>query len=89
MPRGNNAPGKGALVVRSGAVVVSMISGEAPTTNLPQGAVIFIVVGGVLVAFEIVGEWGGGARDLALVSGQVVNASLWYSTTLEAVSSIL
>ena len=88
VPRGNDAPGEGALVVRNGTVVMGVVSGEAPAANLPQRAVIFVVVGGLLIAFEAIREWGGGMRALALVSGQVMNALLWHSATLEAVSSI-
>ena len=69
VPRRNNAPGKGALVMRGGTVVVGVISGEAPAANLSQRAVIFVVVGGLLVALEAVGKWSGGARALALVGG--------------------
>ena len=69
MPRRDDAPGEGALVVRSGAVVVGVIGGKAPATNLPKWAVVFIVVGGLLIAFEAVEEWSGGARALALVGG--------------------
>ena len=69
MPRGNDAPGEGTLVVGSGTVVMGVVSGKAPAANLPQGAVIFIMVGGLLVAFETVREWGRGVRTLALVHG--------------------
>ena len=69
VPRGNNAPSKDALVMRSAAVIVGMVSGEAPMANLPQRAVVFVMVGGLLIALETVGEWGGGARALVLVSG--------------------
>ena len=69
MPRGNDAPGEGTLVVGSGAVIMGVVSGEAPAANLPQGAVVFIMVGGLLIAFETVREWGRGVRTLALVRG--------------------
>ena len=69
VPRGHDAPGKGALVVGSGAVVMGVVGGEAPAANLPQRAVIFVVVGGLLVTFEAVREWGGRARALAFVCG--------------------
>ena len=69
VPRGHDAPGGGALVVGSGAVVVGVVSGETPAANLPEWAVVFIMVGRLFVAFEAVGEWGGGARALALVGG--------------------
>jgi hypothetical protein len=32
------------LVVRGGALIIHVISGQTPATDLPQGAVIFIVV---------------------------------------------
>ena len=69
VPGRHDAPGEGALVVRRGAVVMRVISGEAPAANLPQRAVVLIVVGGLFVALEAVGEWGRGAGALALVRG--------------------
>ena len=69
VPRGHDAPGKGALVVGSGAVVVGVVSGETPAANLPEWAVVFIMIGRLFVAFETIGEWGRGARALALVGG--------------------
>ena len=69
VPRGNNAPGEGALVVGSGTVIMGMVSGKTPVANLPQRAVIFIMVGGLFIALETVREWGGRARALVLVSG--------------------
>ena len=69
VPRGHDAPGEGALVVGSGAVIVGVVSGETPAANLPKWAVVFVMVGGLLVAFEAVREWGGGARALTLVGG--------------------
>ena len=86
VPRGHNAPGEGALVVRGGAIIMRVVSGETPTANLPKWAVVLVMIGGLLVALETVGEWGGGARAFALMSGQVANASLWHSVTLKTVS---
>ena len=72
----------------SGAVVMGVVSGETPTANLPKWAVIFVMVGRLLITFEAVGEWGGRSTALAFLGGQMANASLGYSATLEAVSSI-
>ena len=69
MPRRDNAPGEGTLVVGSGTVVVSVVSGEAPSANLPEWAVVLVMIGRLLVALETVGEWSGGARALTLVGG--------------------
>ena len=69
VPRRYDAPGEGALVVGGGAVVVGVVSGEAPAANLPKRAVVFVMIGRLLVAFEAVGEWGGRAGTLALVRG--------------------
>ena len=88
VPGGDNAPSEGALVVGSGTVVMGMVSSKAPAADLPQRAVIFIMVGGLFVAFEAIGEWGGRAGALMLMSGQVANTSLWHSTTLEAIPPI-
>ena len=69
VPRRDDAPGEGALVVGSGTVVVGVISGETPAANLPKWAVVLIVVGRLLVALETVGKWSGGARALTFVGG--------------------
>ena len=69
VPRRDDAPGEGALVVGSGTVVVGVVSGKTPAANLPKWAVVLIMIGRLLVALETVGEWSGGARVLALVSG--------------------
>ena len=50
VPRGNDAPVFDALMMRGGAVVMRMICGQTPTTNLPQGTVTFIVVWSLFVA---------------------------------------
>ena len=69
VPRGNDAPGEGALVVGSGTVVMGMVSSETPAADLPKRAVVFVMVGRLLITFEAVREWGRGARALALVCG--------------------
>ena len=69
VPRGHETPGEGALVVGSGAVVMGVVSGETPAANLPKRAIIFVVIGRLLIAFEAVREWGGGARAFALMGG--------------------
>ena len=69
VPRGHDAPGEGTPVVGSGAVVVGVVSGETPAANLPEWAVIFVMVGRVFVTLEAIRKWGGGARSFTLVSG--------------------
>ena len=69
VPRGYDTPGEGTLVMGSGAIVVGVVSGEAPAANLPKWAVVFVMIGRLFVTLEAVGEWGGGARALALVGG--------------------
>ena len=69
VPRGHDAPSEGALMMGSGAIIVGVVSGEAPATNFPQRAVVLVVIGGFFVALEAVREWGRGARAFALVSG--------------------
>ena len=69
VPRGYDAPGEGALVVGSGAIVMGVVSGETPAADLPKWAVVFIMVGQLLIALEAIREWGGRARALALVRG--------------------
>ena len=69
VPRGHDAPGEGALMVGSGTIVVGVVSGEAPAANLPKWAVVFVMIGRLLIALEAVGEWGGRAGALAFVRG--------------------
>jgi hypothetical protein len=45
MPGGDHAFLHDASMMRGGAVVMCMISSKTPAANLPQGAVIFVVVG--------------------------------------------
>jgi hypothetical protein len=68
VPRGNHAFSHDASMVRSGAVIVCMVSGKTPTTDLPQRAIIFIVVGRVLIALEAVWKGSGGLGPLALLA---------------------
>ena len=58
MPLGNNAGIFNALIMGGGAIVVSMVNAEAPSTVLPQGAVPFSVVGLFVTTFEAVREGG-------------------------------
>jgi hypothetical protein len=53
-----------------------MVSSEAPTTDLPQRAVILVVVGQVLIALKAVREGSGRPRLLALLSRKEAEMSL-------------
>jgi hypothetical protein len=75
-------------MVRGGAVIMGVVSGKAPATDFPQGAVVLVVVGRVLIAFEAVREGGGGPGPLAFLTWEEVEASLWHCPTLETVMSI-
>jgi hypothetical protein len=65
-----------------------MISSEAPATDFPQRAVIFVVVGRVLVAFKTIREGGGGPGSLALLTRKKAKASLQNCLTFETVAAI-
>jgi hypothetical protein len=75
-------------MVRGGTVIVRMISSEAPATDLPQWAVILVVVRRVLITLKAVREGGGRPRPLTLLPRKEVKASLRDCSTLEAVASI-
>jgi hypothetical protein len=45
VPRGDHAFSHDASMVRGGAIIIRMVSSEAPVTDFPQGAVILIVIG--------------------------------------------
>jgi hypothetical protein len=74
--------------MRGGTIVMCMVSSEAPTTDLPQRAVILIVVGRVFVALKAVREGSGRPRPLALLSRKEVEASLWNCPTFKTVATI-
>ena len=50
VPRRNDAPVFDTLMMGGGAVVMRVICGQTPATNLPQGTVAFIMIWGVFVA---------------------------------------
>ena len=50
VPRGDDAPVFDALMMRGGAVVVCVICGQTPATNLPQRTVAFVMIWGFFVA---------------------------------------
>jgi hypothetical protein len=74
-----------ALVVRGGALVMRVVSGQTPAANLPQRTVVFVVVGGVFVTVKAVREWSGGFLALTLLSGKVADAVLGNRTTFSTV----
>jgi hypothetical protein len=63
-------------MVRSGAVVMHVVSGETPVTDLPQETVIFVMVGQVLIVFEAVWKRSGRPGLLTFLTRKEVNASL-------------
>jgi len=56
MPLGDNTGVLDTLVMGGGAIVVSVVDLEAPSTVLPQGTVPFSVVGLFVATFETIGE---------------------------------
>jgi hypothetical protein len=77
-----------ASMVRGGTVVMCMVSGEAPMTNLPQRAVILVVVGQVFIALKAVREGSGRPRLLALLSRKEAETSLRDCLTFKTVTTI-
>jgi hypothetical protein len=75
-------------MMRGGAVIMCMVSSETPATDLPQGAVIFIVVRQVLIAFKTIWERGGRSGSFTFLTREEANASLRNCPTLEAVTTI-
>jgi hypothetical protein len=88
MPERDHAFLHDASMMRGGAVIMRMVSGKAPATNLPQGAVIFIVVRQVLVTLEAVWEGGRRPGSLALLTREEANVSLQNCPTFKAVTTI-
>ena len=87
VPRRNNASILDTLVMRGGALVMHMVSSQTSVTDFPQGAVILVVVWGLLIALKAVGEWGRGLRTFALLSRKELKVLSFDSTTLKTVMS--
>jgi hypothetical protein len=88
VPRRDHTFPHDASMVRGGAIVMHVVGGEAPAADLPQGAVVLIMIGRVLVAFKAVRERGGGPRSLTFLSRKEAETPLWDCPTFEAVASI-
>ena len=58
MPLGNDTSVLDALVMGSGAVVMSVVNTETPSAILPQGAIPYGMVGLVVATFEAIRERG-------------------------------
>jgi hypothetical protein len=65
-----------ASVVRSGAIIMHVVSSETLATDLPQRAVIFVMIGRVLIALEAVWEGSRRPRLLTFLARKEANASL-------------
>ena len=47
-----------ALFMGAVALIVCMLGAKTPTTRLPEGTLLFDVIGMRLIAFEAIGEFG-------------------------------
>jgi hypothetical protein len=68
VPRGDYALPHDASMMRGRTVIMRMVSSEAPATDLPQGAVVFVMIRRVLIAFKAIREGGGRPRPFAFLS---------------------
>jgi len=55
---GNSAVLSVALLMRTVAFVMRMLGAKTPTARLPEGALLFDVIGARLIAFEAIRELG-------------------------------
>jgi hypothetical protein len=76
VPRGDYTFPHDASMIRGGTVVMRMIGSETPSTNLPQRAVILVMVGRILIALKAVRERGRRPRPLTFLTGKESKASL-------------
>jgi hypothetical protein len=88
VPGGHHALVHDTLVVGGRALIVCVVSGKALATDFPQGAVILIVIGQVLITFEAVWERGERSRLLIFLAREKANVLLRNCLALEAVTSI-
>jgi hypothetical protein len=88
VPRGYHALAHDAPMVRSRAVIMHMVSGKTPVANLPQGTIVLVMVGQVLIAFETAWERGRGPRLLMFLTREEAKSSLWNCPTFKAIITI-
>ena len=74
-------------LVGCGALIMCMVNSEAPSANLPQGAVVLVMVRGLLIAMKTVGKVGRGLLMLMLGARERANATLADHMALHAVSA--
>ena len=77
----------GAGLVGCGALIMCMVNSKAPSANLPQGAVVLVMVRGLLIAMKTVGKVGRGLLTLVLGARERANVTLADHTALHAVSA--
>ena len=87
MPRRDKAALLSAGLVGSGALIVCVVDSETPVANLPQGAVILVVVRGLFVAMKTVRVGGRGLLMLALGAREGADVFFADCTALQAVSA--
>jgi hypothetical protein len=76
VPRRYHAFTHDASMVRSGTVIMCMVSGKTPMTDLLQRAVVLIVVGRILITFKAVWEGSERPGPLMLLTREEANSSL-------------
>jgi hypothetical protein len=75
-------------MMRGRAIIMRVVRSEAPAADLPQRAVVLIVIGRVLVAFEAVREGSGRPGPLAFLAREEAKASLRNCLAFETVAAI-
>jgi hypothetical protein len=75
-------------MMRGRAIIMRVVHSKAPAADLPQGAVVLIVIGRVLVAFETVRERGGRPGPLAFLAREEAKASLRNCPASETVAAV-
>jgi hypothetical protein len=88
VPRRDYAFPHDASIVRGEAVVVHVVSSKAPSTDFPQRAVVLIVVGRVLIAFETIREGSGRPGPFTLLTRKETKVSFRNCLTFKTVAAV-
>jgi hypothetical protein len=88
MPGGDYTFPHDTSVMRGRAIVMRVVGGEAPAADLPQRAVILVMIGRVLVAFEAIRERSGRPGPLTFLTREETKASLWDCLAFKTVVAV-
>jgi hypothetical protein len=75
-------------MMRSRAIVMRVVRGEAPAADLPQRAVVLIMIRRILIAFEAIREGSGRPGPLVFLTREKAKTPLWDCSAFKTVATV-